>query len=181
MISIVIIVAGALLVFVGVIFLVPAFFSKWQLSQRIASGETDLKDNKRRRDERIKLITRSGALTVIGVIIAVAGIFLGFADRGDGLHFKNEAVPAWSANVTADGKYQTDNGREYTYYIFVEGNKYYFCGEVCESIDALEERISKLGVGNTVLLVDNYASAAAYKSVSTMLNEMGINYEMEER
>ena len=70
MISIVIIAVGVLLALVGAKFLVPAVFSEWQLSQRIASGETDLKDNKRRRDERIKLITRS--------IIAVITLYVFF-------------------------------------------------------------------------------------------------------
>lgn len=179
--SIIIIIVGLVIAAVGLRFLVPALFSESLLRQRIASGETDSKDNKQRQYARRKLIVGWTPWVIIGMVIVLGGIFTGFADRGDGLLFHEEAVPAWSDNVTDDGKYQTDNGREYTYYIFVEGNKYYFCGTPCESIDVLEEKISKLGVGNTVLLVDNYASSAAYKSVSSMLNEMGIKYEMEER
>lgn len=180
MISIVIIAAGVLLTLVGVKFLLPAVFSEWQLSQRIASGETDFKDNKRRRDERIKLITRSGTLTAIGVIIVAAGLFLGFADRGDGVQVNGNASSVSVSNINESGKYEAANGKEYSYWVSVQGNEYTFCGNRCEDIDELKDKLSRLGLGETVLIIDKFATSAAYKSVSSMINEMGLKYETED-
>lgn len=186
MISIEIIILGglvlggfALLVWKGRT-LADAINSKQKLKKRIADGETYIKDNKLSREARNSLISESAPWVIIGAVMVIGGLFIGFADRGDGLNFKEEAVAAWAEKVDDDGKYEAKNKEKYTYYIWLEGNKYYFCGEFCENTDALEEKLSMLGVGNRVLVIDNWATSAAYKSVISMLNEMGLKYETEE-
>lgn len=181
MISVIIILGGLVMLVWNGKRLVDAINSERKLKLRIASGETDIKDNKLSREARNSLISESVPFVIIGAVMIVGGIFIGFADRGDGVHLnKNETVAAWAEKVDEDGKYGAKNEEKYTYYIWIEGNKYYFCGQHCENIHALEEKLSMLGVGNRVLVIDNYATSEAYKSVISMLNEMGLKYEMEE-
>lgn len=121
-----------------------------------------------------------------GLVLFFLGIYLGYAAEGDSFWFyqkvfgvESHKEDTWD-KITEEGKYKSDDGNEYTFYILVNGDRYIFSGEECESLEDLKERLSGIKRENTVMLIDGFAISSYYKQAEKLLNELGIKYETEE-
>ena len=118
----------------------------------------------------------------IGIMMFVAGIYFGYAAEGEGFWFYKKFYPEAAANQVWDelneqGQFVAEDGKAYTYYILVSGNKISLSGEECQDYSDLKERLSKINRENTVIIIDSFAVSSTYKSVRNCLNELGIKYE----
>lgn len=154
------------------------------IGQEVLEETDQIKRN--RKKDRDLLMSISIAMIFIGGLLFLIGIYFGYADRGDGFWFhklfydSDEAVLCMD-NISDDGRYIAKNGKEYSFYIIVQGDKYEFCSEPCDNFDDLKEKLSHIRLGETFLLVDNYAVAAEYNAAIKLLSENGNKIEMEEK
>lgn len=118
----------------------------------------------------------------MGVLLFFAGLYVGFAEEGEGFWFYNQFYPQDAASqiwddIDEDGKYVAEDGRKYTYYILVSGKEVSISGEKCADLEEVENRLSAIKRENKVILIDSFAAAFTYHSIMDMLNELGIEYE----
>ena len=118
----------------------------------------------------------------MGVLLFFAGLYVGFAEEGEGFWFYNQFYPQDAASqiwddIDEDGKYVAEDGRKYTYYILVSGKEVSISGEKCADLEEVENRLSAIKRENKVILIDSFAAAFTYHSIMNMLNELGIEYE----
>ena len=118
----------------------------------------------------------------MGVLLFFAGLYVGFAEEGEGFWFykqfypKEAASQVWDA-IDEDGKFVAEDGKKYTYYILVSGNEISISGERCADLAEAENRLSSIKRENTVILIDSFAASSTYRSLIRMLDELGIAYE----
>lgn len=118
----------------------------------------------------------------MGVLLFFAGLYVGFAEEGEGFWFYKQFYPQDAASqiwddIDEDGKYVAEDGRKYTYYILVSGKEVSISGEKCADLEEVENRLSAIKRENKVILIDSFAAAFTYHSIMDMLNELGIEYE----
>lgn len=123
---------------------------------------------------------------VTGIIMFFAGIYLGFAEKGESFWFYKYFYPEETAGqvwdeINEEGKLVLEDGRAYTYYICVSGREIRLREERCGGLSELKNRLSEIQRENTVVLVDSFAAASTYHSVEDILNELGIDYEETRR
>ena len=129
---------------------------------------------------KISLIT-----AICGITAIIIGIFLLSSDRHGGIApYYDPSEGTVSDNrwdrISEDGKYISESGKEYIYYIVIRGSEYEINGELCENIDDVRNRLSQIKPENTIMLVDSYAVASAFYDLESILQESGRNYEIEE-
>lgn len=164
MVSIILIVSGVL-----------ALFFSFHIYSRSISPE-----------KKEKIGTNASLIIAVCAILAIIiGIFLLTSDKHGGIapYYDPSAGSVSDSEwdrLSEDGKYISESGKEYIYYIVIRGSEYEFNGVICESIDDIKTRLSRIKQENTVMLVDSYAAASAFHNVESVLRELGINYEIEE-
>ena len=172
MISIILIIFGIIFFITGIIVLLYLNIHKISIS-------TD-KDEKSASSSNVIVI-----LIFSGIILCVIGCFMLNSDNHGGLALYNnitsDTIPEekWD-KISDDGKYISASGREFIYYIVIRGKEYEFNGEICEGIEDVKTRLSQIKKENTIMIVDSYAAAAAFRDIESILQELGINYEVEE-
>lgn len=189
MIATIFVIAGALLFIVGIAVLVRvSVISRIKRDLRIIDGEiapdeSSSSENARRQKQQ-QFSLGCTAVIILGLIIFFMGWYLGYADKGDGFLFKKlikgEDAVSCSVKINDKNQYMASDGNVYSYYIWVRGNDFEFCGEKCDDIDGVRERLANFRRENTVMLVDEYAVADKYAAACKLLRELGINYETEE-
>lgn len=119
---------------------------------------------------------------MVGILMFFAGIYLGFAQKGENFWFykffypEESADPVWD-EINEEGKFVLADGKAYTYYILVSGREVSLSGEGCADVWELKNKLSRIQRENTVILIDSFAVSSTYHSVETILNELGIDYE----
>ena len=122
---------------------------------------------------------------VIGVSSFFLGIYFGHAAKGDSFWFykqiygEDNSADHWD-KITDDGKFISDDGTEYTYFIIVTGSEYDFCGKSCADYEELSMNVQEIRRDNTIILIDSFAVSSAYHQAERLLTELGIKYETEE-
>lgn len=149
------------------------------LKYETPQGRRYLKQNLRR------LIWLYIVCLLVGAVCFFAGIYLGYAEKGDSFFlyrklFGEAGMKTHWDNITDDGKYKADDGNEYTYYIIVTGEKYVFSGEECDDYADLAERLSSIRRENTVVLIDSFAVSSAYHAAEDLIKQKGIKYKTAE-
>lgn len=119
----------------------------------------------------------------IGPVIFFAGIYLGYVAEGEEFWpyrklFYSQTISnqVWD-EINEQGQFVADDGKVYTYYILVSGKEISFCGEECEDISDLKEKLSQIKRENTVIIIDSFSVLSSYQAVKKILNELGIEYE----
>lgn len=118
----------------------------------------------------------------MGSLLFFSGLYIGFAEEGEGFWFYKQFYPQeaagqiWDA-IDEDGKFVAEDGRKYTYYILVSGKEVSISGEPCADLSELENRLSAIKRENKVILIDSFAASSTYRSIMEILNELGIEYE----
>lgn len=121
-----------------------------------------------------------------GLMMFFSGIYLGFAEKGQGFWFYKKFYPGgdksqvWD-DINEDGQFMSEDGKAYTYYILVSGKEVALRGEPCADMGELKSRLSSIQRENTVVLIDSFAVSSTYHSVEDLLNELGIGYEEARR
>ena len=189
MIPIIMMIGGALTSLYGIGLTLYIFMTPILVKLRSANGQGEIVETRRIRRIRIKdrkdLLKISCSLLFIGLLVFGSGYYLGFSARGKGIWFydlvygSGEEKPKWD-RITSDGSYIAENGGTYRYYLVIEGNEYEFCGEKCEDIEDVKKRLEAIGRGNTIVVIDSYASYESRTEIESMLDRMGMNYETEE-
>lgn len=149
----------------------------------IVQARTDAKIGKIVWAEKQRL-TRDFIICIFaGVMLFFAGMYLGYAAKGDNFWpykkmFPNRvaAVPVWD-EINDAGQFVDTDGKAYTYYVLVSGNEVSLSGESCTDLNDLERRLSEIKRENTVMLIDSFAISATYRGVEKLLDELGIAYE----
>ena len=118
----------------------------------------------------------------MGGLLFFSGLYIGFAEEGEGFWFYKQFYPQEAAShiwdaIDEDGKFVAEDGRKYTYYILVSGKEVSISGEPCADLSELENRLSAIKRENKVILIDSFAASSTYRSIIAMLNELGIEYE----
>lgn len=189
MIATIFVIAGALLFIVGIAVLIRVrVVSRIKRDLRIIDGEIapdeSSKSENVRRLKQQQFSLACMAVIILGLIIFFMGWYLGYADKGDGFLFKRlikgEEAVTCSVKINDNNQYVAGDGNLYSYYIWVRGNDFEFCGEKCGDIDGVREKLVNIRRENTVMLVDDYAVADKYAAACKLLRELGINYETEE-
>lgn len=189
MIPIFLMISGVLAAFCGLLILIRALIvSWWKRKFRSIDGEMELEDNyinRRNRRRDIRHVSSIGLTWfILGAVMFFSGWYLGYADKGDGFFFNKllygeEAVACWDS-INDEGQYVDENGNIYSYYLVVRGNEFEFCGEKCDSIETVKQKLNSIRRENTVMLIDSFAVASQYIAAKDLLNELGIKYETEE-
>ena len=119
---------------------------------------------------------------VIGGLAVLAGVYLGFADKGPKFWFFKNMFSSEEAShndvINEEGQYISKEGKEYNYYIRIRGTEIYFKDddEPCEDDEDLEDRLKDFDRMNTVVVYDDYAVSSEYHSVIKLLENLGIHY-----
>ena len=191
MIPWILIIAGVLCTLVGVLglaalVLLPVaerFEIVFDKDKDIVQSRTDTKVGKLVWQEK-RHLTRDFIICVFaGVMMFFAGMYLGYAAKGDSFWpykkmFPNQvaAVPVWD-EINADGQFVATDGRAYTYYILVSGDEVSLSGEACTDLNDLVKKLSDIRRENTVIIIDSFAVSSTYRGVEKILDEMGSEYE----
>lgn len=132
-------------------------------------------------------LTRDFTIAFItGVIMFFVGIYLGFAQKGEGFWFYKMFYPqetgyqVWD-EINEEGQFVSGNGKVYTYYILISGEEISLSGEPCMDLSELKDKLSAIQRENTVILIDSFAVSSTYHSAEDILNELGIGYEETRR
>lgn len=189
MIPTLLMILGFLALIFGIVLLFNVIISPVKVQMRSINGQESIEENesvkRTRKKDREQMRSKSFAIIVIGAAVFAAGWYWGYAEKGEGFWFhklffaNDEAVECWD-KISDDGKYISDSGNVYTYYLLVKENEYEFCGEPCESIDEVEEKLSQIKRENTVMLIDSFAVASSFHAAEELLKKIPINYEVEE-
>ena len=119
-----------------------------------------------------------------GLLMFFAGLYLGYAAKGDGFWLYRKLFPnriavetvAWDA-INENGQFVAEDGTAYTYYVLISGDTVHLSGEACEDLTDLRTRLTEMQRQNTVMIIDSFAVSSTYRSVRDMLDELGIDYE----
>ena len=184
------IIIGALLTVFGVLgwislFVLP-FFERFEVvydkDKEIIQARTDPEFGKQVWYEK-KHLKRDFTICIFaGILMFFAGFYLGYAAKGDDFWLYRKLFPdrivvhTWD-EINENGQYVADDGRAFTYYVLVSGDKVSLSGEPCADLEDLEKRLTEIKRENTVIIIDSFAVSSTYRGVEKMLNEMGIDYE----
>lgn len=190
MIPWILIIAGALCTVVGIggliaLLLLP-IFERFELvfdkEKEIYQSRTDKEFAKLVWYEKRHLIRDFIICIFVGILMFFAGFYLGYAAKGEGFWLYKKLFPSqitvhtWD-EINENGQYVSEDGRAYTYYILVDGDKVSLSGEPCASLEELKTRLAEIKRENTVIIIDSFAVSSTYRGVKTLLNEMGMDYE----
>lgn len=127
------------------------------------------------------------AILVLGVVLFITGMYLGFADRGKDFWFYKKIygeeidTNKWD-NLTDEGFYEDPEGKVYRNFILIRGDKIYFNGanetDIVENTE-LDNMLSKIAQENTIALIDSYAVSATYKDVRDKIKSKGFECKEE--
>lgn len=184
------IIVGALCVIFGVLGLISLlllpFFERFEVvydkDKEILAARMDAEVGKHVWYEK-KNLTRDFIIAIFaGAMMFFAGLYLGYAAKGEGFWLYRKlfpdrvAVQTWD-EINEDGQYVAEDGKAYTYYVLVSGDKVSLSGELCTGLEELEKQLSEIKRENTVIIIDSFAVSSTYRKVEDMLNKMGIDYE----
>ncbi len=129
-----------------------------------------------------QLRTKFMSLLLFGLLIFLAGYYLGYAAEGEGFWLYQKFFPQASASQVWDelnekGQFVSESGKAYTYYIVISGKEIALRGEPCADYNDLKEKLSQIKKENTVMVIDSFAVSSSYHSVENILNELGLSYE----
>jgi len=151
--------------------------------KEVISARTDAEVGKIVWHEKKKLTRDFIICILIGIMMFFAGMYLGYAAKGDSFWpyrkmFPNRVavVPVWD-EINDAGQFVATDGKAYTYYILVSGNEVSLSGETCTDLNDLKKRLSEIKRENTVIIIDSFAVSSTYRGVENMLDELGIVYE----
>ena len=184
------IIIGALLTVFGILgwislFVLP-FFERFEVvydkDKEIIQSRTDPEFGKQVWYEK-KHLKRDFTICVFaGSLMFFAGFYLGYAAKGDDFWLYRKlfpdriAVHTWD-EINENGQYVFDDGRAFTYYVLIDGNKISLSGEPCADLEELKTKLTGIKRENTVIIIDSFAVSSTYHGVEAMLNEIGIDYE----
>lgn len=194
MIPWILIIIGALCTLIGVLGLiailllpiVDRFEIVFDKDKDVVQARTDSKVGKIVREEQ-KHLTRDFIICVIaGVMMFFAGLYLGYAAKGEGFWLYRKLFPGevkavaqvWD-KINDDGQYVASDGTAYTYYVLVSGNEIRLSGEKCADLEEFRDRLSEIKRENTVIIYDSFAVSSTYRAVEALLDELGFEYEEE--
>jgi len=184
------IIIGVLCTVLGVLgwiaLLVLPVFERFEIvfdkDKDIVQARTDAKIGKIVQQEK-KHLTRDFTICIFaGILMFFAGLYLGYAAKGDGFWlyrkmFPNRiAVQTWD-EINEDGQFVAEDGKTYTYYILVSGDEVSLSGEKCTDVNDLKNRLSAIKRENTVIIFDDFAVSSTYHNIVKLLDELGIDYE----
>ena len=190
MIPWILIIAGTLCAVFGVLGLISLlllpFFERYEVvyekDKEIVQSRTDPEFGRHVWHEK-KNLTRDYFICIFaGILMFFSGLYLGYAAKGDGFWlyqklFPNRiAVHTWD-EINESGQYVAEDGKAYTYYVLVSGDRISLSGEPCDNLEELKTKLSVIKRENTVMIIDSFAVSSTYRGVEKMLNEMGIDYE----
>ena len=188
------IIIGALCTIVGVLgiialLLLPIadrFEIVFDKDKDIVQSRLDAKVGRIVREEQ-KRLTRDFVICIFaGVLMFFAGVYLGYAAKGEGFWpyrklFANNIAEQekWqvSDRFNEAGQYVAEDGKTYTYYVIIDGEKITFSGVKCAGLEELEVKLSEIRRENTIILYDRFAVSSIYHGVEDMLNKLGFDYE----
>lgn len=125
------------------------------------------------------------AILIAGLSCFLLGMYLGYAAKGDSFWLyrqifgEDKKIGEWD-RISEDGTFIAEDGKEYKYYILVDGKECSFCGETCADLTELSADLDDIRRENTVILIDSFAVSSVYRDVEQLLKESGIKYETEE-
>lgn len=130
-----------------------------------------------------RYLTRDFAiLCVIGLLMFGAGVYLGYAKKGENFWFykhflaEEQTGSVWD-EINEEGQYVAEDGKTYTYYILVSGRKISLSSEPCGDLEDLKRKLEEIRRENTVMLIDSFSVSSTYHDVKELLSELGIKYE----
>ena len=198
MIAVILIVTGALLVFLSiagtVILLLEPLHRNFQIVIKRKDDYTHyLNPAARRMLKKAKKDYIAGlfGLFFCGVVILFTGLYMQFGPRGAKLLFSSrfEGFTESDGSVQGDqavgintaGNYVAADGTEYVNYFVVRGSGIYYRDEPIGGTDSFGSFLEKnINRENTVYLVDGYASSAAFHGAMDLLDEAGYRYETDD-
>ena len=186
----ILIIAGALCTVFGVLglisLLVLPFFERFEVvydkDKEIIQSRTDPEFGRHVWYEK-KHLTRDFTVCIFaGILMFFAGLYLGYAAKGDGFWlyrkmFPNQIVVHTWDEINESGQYVSEDGKAYTYYVLVSGDTLSLSGEPCADLTELKNKLAEIKRENTVMIVDSFAVSSTYHGVKKLLNELGIDYE----
>lgn len=184
------IIIGALCAVFGVLgwisLLVLPFFERFEVvydkDKEIIQSRTDPEIGKQVWYEKRHLKRDFTICIFVGILMFFAGLYLGYAAKGDGFWLYRKLFPdkvvvhTWD-EINENGQYVSDDGRAFTYYVLIDGDKVSLSGEPCADMEELQKKLAEIKRENTVMIIDSFAVSATYRGVEAMLNELGIDYE----
>ena len=190
MIPWILIIAGVLCAVLGIVGLVALLllpiFERFELvfekEKEIFQSRTDQEFAKLVWYEKKRLIRDFIICIFAGILMFFAGFYLGYAAKGEGFWLYRKLFPnqitvhTWD-EINENGQYVSEDGKAYTYYILVSGDKVSLSGEPCANLEELKNKLAEIKRENTVIIIDSFAVSSAYWEVRTLLDEMGMDYE----
>jgi len=184
------IIIGGLLVAFGVLGLISLwvlpFFERFEVvydkDKEILSARMDKEIGKQVWYEKKNLIRDFIVSIFAGVLMFFAGLYLGYAAKGDDFWLYRKlfpdriAVQTWD-EINENGQYVAEDGRAFTYYVLVSGKEVSLSGEPCVDMEELKSKLTAVKRENTVIIIDSFAVSSTYRSVVDMLDKLGIDYE----
>ncbi len=107
---------------------------------------------------------------ILGAFLLGTGLYLKYAPRGTG----RDEAGTHASGIDNEGTYWVDEVG-YDTYIRINGTTIKFNNEEIKDIEALKEKLDQTDRSVTILLVDDYASSAAFHEVQTLLKEKGMD------
>ena len=160
-------------------------FVVYDKDKEILSARMDPEIGKQVWYEKKNLIRDFIVAIFAGILMFFAGLYLGYAAKGENFwlyrklfpdRIATETMAAWDA-INENGQFVAEDGKAYTYYVLVAGDKVSLSGETCADLSELKTRLTEIKRENTVIIIDSFAVSSLYRGVKDMLNEMGIDYE----
>ena len=146
------IIVGALLVIFGVLGLISLwvlpFFERFEVvydkDKEILAARMDAEIGKQVWYEKKNLIRDFIVAIFAGILMFFAGLYLGYAAKGDDFWLYRKLFPdriatetmAWDA-INENGQFVAEDGKAYTYYVLVAGDKVSLSGETCADLSEL--------------------------------------------
>ena len=139
--------------------------------------------------EEKKVTVLAVTLIVIGVMMIATGLFLRYSNRGNDSLFSDN-VPGvtqgddletslfWK-NTTEDGHYLSPTGKEYEYYISIEGTTINFSGQKFDNVTDFGDYMTNIDRNCCIYLHDEYASSKTYHDVMNILDTYKMTYEKD--
>ncbi|WP_029322017.1 hypothetical protein [Butyrivibrio sp. AE3004] len=132
---------------------------------------------------------QTGILFIIGCILFFTGAYLKYGEKGFGLLFSTELEESEDSDsinqelaegFDSSGNYISDDGLVYTDYVIVKGTDILFKDKSVCNLEEFETEVERLPEGNTIYVIDGYASAHTFHEVMRILSEKGFEYETDE-
>ena len=180
---------GSIISLISIIDFIIVLKSPLTVKRKNILGQLELNDEgtvkKTRKRDRVILGSWDLFFATVGSFVVLLGWSLGYNQK-DGVFWfipfisgDYKSSEKWD-RLSEDGNFISNNGTEYPYYLLISGNTYEFSGEVCEDLEDVKNKLSKIKRENTVIIIDSYAVSSRIKDAEKLLTEMGIKYEMEE-